>query len=430
MAANSYVNATQESVKAAHVNMMTDTIIASLPPKHSDPSFEACSASMRRRNARPLLLYRCLMGCGQGFDALRALTDVIGQISKLMWSSEAMIAWGSTLYEALANTLTGFIDQVGPSSWNSSKWADGKEFREALAKIDGDVLQAVTAIQKELSSSAGGRSLSHDEMLLLSSLRGIISVCESQARIRGLDVQFQRGQARVEIMLWKNTFFPRSLTPAFVSSSGDLEMFRLGRSLVPRLFMGLWQFSSPAWGSASRSQIHDGFRKHVDAGFSAYDMADHYADAEMTFGEFRSQQSDANRIYCATKWCIFEPVIVSEDLVESSITERLRFLHAQSIELLQFHWQDYSNTQYVKAAKLIRADARVMNLGLCNFDTQHMDEIIENGVQVASNQVQFSLIDLRPEFKMAESCRKNKVKLLTYGSLASLRFRAVSEPRY
>jgi diketogulonate reductase-like aldo/keto reductase len=46
-----------------------------------------------------------------------------------------------------------------------------------------------------------------------------------------------------------------------------------------------------------------------------------------------------------------------------------------------------------------------------------MDEIIEGGVKIVSNQVQFSLIDLRPTFKMAESCSKHKVKLLTYGSL-------------
>lgn len=46
-----------------------------------------------------------------------------------------------------------------------------------------------------------------------------------------------------------------------------------------------------------------------------------------------------------------------------------------------------------------------------------MCEILESGVQAVSNQVQFSLIDLRPTFKMAERCRKHKVKLLTYGSL-------------
>ena len=70
---------------------------------------------------------------------------------------------------------------------------------------------------------------------------------------------------------------------------------------------------------------------------------------------------------------------------------------------------------------MIAQHPQVQNLGLCNFDTLRMTEILERGVRVVSNQVQFSLIDLRPTFKMAESCLKHNVKLLTYGSLVSLR---------
>lgn len=146
-------------------------------------------------------------------------------------------------------------------------------------------------------------------------------------------------------------------------------------------------------------------------------MADHYGDAEVTFGNFRSKQADANHIFCTTKWCIFEPTTITQDVVNAAITERLVNINAERLELLQFHWQDYKDKQYVKAAKMIADDPRVDNLGLCNFDTEHVEEIIESGVNVVSNQVQFSLIDLRPTFKMAESCRKRKVKLLTYGSL-------------
>jgi diketogulonate reductase-like aldo/keto reductase len=39
------------------------------------------------------------------------------------------------------------------------------------------------------------------------------------------------------------------------------------------------------------------------------------------------------------------------------------------------------------------------------------------GVKVASNQVQFSLIDSRPVFAMATACEKYGLKLLTYGTL-------------
>lgn len=46
-------------------------------------------------------------------------------------------------------------------------------------------------------------------------------------------------------------------------------------------------------------------------------------------------------------------------------------------------------------AQLVEQDPRVLNIGLCNFDTQRMDEIIESGVAVVSNQVQVSSLKLQ-----------------------------------
>lgn len=46
-----------------------------------------------------------------------------------------------------------------------------------------------------------------------------------------------------------------------------------------------------------------------------------------------------------------------------------------------------------------------------------MDKIAEAGIPIVSNQVQFSLVDLRPTFAMGDCCKKHNIKLLTYGSL-------------
>ena len=48
------------------------------------------------------------------------------------------------------------------------------------------------------------------------------------------------------------------------------ETVQLGSLKVPRLFIGLWQTSSPAWGTASASKIRKHFQKHVDAGFNTF----------------------------------------------------------------------------------------------------------------------------------------------------------------
>lgn len=52
-----------------------------------------------------------------------------------------------------------------------------------------------------------------------------------------------------------------------------LPVVKLGSIVVPRLFFGLWQLSSPAWGSASEEQIIAGLREMVSNGLVAADMA-------------------------------------------------------------------------------------------------------------------------------------------------------------
>lgn len=189
-----------------------------------------------------------------------------------------------------------------------------------------------------------------------------------------------------------------------------------GRCL-PRLFSGLWQLSSPSWGSAPASKIREHFISHVSQGFTSNDMADHYGDAEIIFGTFRASCSNPESIFGATKYCVFTPVTVTREVVAANITERCQRMKASYVDLLQFHWQFYEDKQYLKALQYLQEDSRVRQLGLCNFDTERLEEIVQAGIKVHTNQVQFSLIDSRPVFKMGAACEKYHVKLLTYGTL-------------
>ena len=59
----------------------------------------------------------------------------------------------------------------------------------------------------------------------------------------------------------------------------------------------------------------------------------------------------------------------------------------------------------------------IRHLGLTNFDTEHLQMITESGIAIASNQIQYSIIDKRPEVKMIPFCKKHNISLLTYGTL-------------
>ena len=57
-----------------------------------------------------------------------------------------------------------------------------------------------------------------------------------------------------------------SATPIF----HDIETCRLGPLTTPRIWTGLWQLSSNAWGSASVTKIRQGMARHVDLGYSTF----------------------------------------------------------------------------------------------------------------------------------------------------------------
>jgi aryl-alcohol dehydrogenase-like predicted oxidoreductase len=95
-------------------------------------------------------------------------------------------------------------------------------------------------------------------------------------------------------------------------------------------------------------------------------------------------------------------------------------MSVSSLDLLQFHWWDYNNPYYMDALKYLSDlmdEGRIKHLGLTNFDTERMQIIIESGLQIVSNQVQYSIVDRRPEVKMIPFCMEHKISLLAYGSI-------------
>jgi aryl-alcohol dehydrogenase-like predicted oxidoreductase len=107
-------------------------------------------------------------------------------------------------------------------------------------------------------------------------------------------------------------------------------------------------------------------------------------------------------------------------MVDNSIEAATRRMDVSSLDLLQFHWWDYNNPYYMDALKYLsdlKDKGSIRHLGLTNFDTEHLQVITESGITIASNQVQYSIIDRRPEVNMVPFCRKHNISLLSYGTV-------------
>jgi aryl-alcohol dehydrogenase-like predicted oxidoreductase len=193
---------------------------------------------------------------------------------------------------------------------------------------------------------------------------------------------------------------------------------------ICRVLNGLWQVSGAHGPIDRRAAIQDMFAYH-DASFTTWDLADHYGPAEDFIGEFRRRlaaergEEALAQVQAFTKW-VPEPGRVTRQIVEENIKVSLRRMGVDSLDLLQFHWWDYDDANYLEALRYLaelRDQGKIRHLALTNFDTAHLQIIVEHGIRVVSNQVQYSLIDRRPEVRMSQFCQAHDIQLLTYGTV-------------
>jgi aryl-alcohol dehydrogenase-like predicted oxidoreductase len=193
---------------------------------------------------------------------------------------------------------------------------------------------------------------------------------------------------------------------------------------IHRLLNGMWQVSG-AHGRIDHRKAVQAMLAYHDAGFTTWDLADHYGPAEDFIGEFRRQLQAARGggaladVQAFTKW-VPQPNRMTSRIVEGAIGLSLRRMDTESLDLLQFHWWDYADDQYLAALEhlaQLQQVGKIKHLALTNFDTEHLQRILEHGITLVSNQVQYSLIDRRPEIQMAPLCQDRQVWLLTYGTL-------------
>ncbi len=193
---------------------------------------------------------------------------------------------------------------------------------------------------------------------------------------------------------------------------------------ICRLLNGMWQVSG-AHGRIDPTAALQNMFDYLDAGFTTWDLADHYGPAEDFIGEFRRQLAATRgtaaltTLQALTKW-VPRPGPMTRPIVENNVAISLRRMGVDTLDLLQFHWWDYEDSAYLDALTHLahlRDAGKVKHLALTNFDTAHVQTITEHGIRIVSNQVQYSLIDLRPEVRMVPFCQEHNISLLTYGTL-------------
>jgi len=192
---------------------------------------------------------------------------------------------------------------------------------------------------------------------------------------------------------------------------------------ISRVIKGGWQLAGDH-GPVDPNTVDRDMAAFVEAGITTFDCADIYTGVEAMIGSFRERHPAlASQSQIHTK---FVPDLNELDRVDDAYVERiidrsLQRLRTDRLDLVQFHWWDYSVPRYVEAAialDRLRARGKIAHIGVTNFDVPHLMELLDAGVPVVAHQLQYSLLDDRAANGMLQACQARGIGLLCYGTVA------------
>jgi aryl-alcohol dehydrogenase-like predicted oxidoreductase len=193
---------------------------------------------------------------------------------------------------------------------------------------------------------------------------------------------------------------------------------------IAKIINGCWQLTPDhGGGPETRKNALRRFAELVDHGFTTFDCADIYTGTEALLGEFRRTLSDPDTIQIHTKFVPNKNALaeLDDETIDTAIDQSLRKLGVDRLDLVQFHWWDYTVTGLDRMIeRLLHAQSidKIRLLGVTNFNTEQLQKLLDQNASIVSMQAQYSLLDRRPERHMTACCSENNVSLLPYGVLA------------
>jgi aryl-alcohol dehydrogenase-like predicted oxidoreductase/enamine deaminase RidA (YjgF/YER057c/UK114 family) len=202
------------------------------------------------------------------------------------------------------------------------------------------------------------------------------------------------------------------------------DRIALGETLqISRVLTGLWQVADieRVSGEIDPEQGAGWLAAYTKRGFDTFDMADHYGSAEIIAGRHLAHtlaQGDA-RPTILTKWCP-PPGPMTPEIVRAGVQERLDRLGTDRVDLLQFHWWNFTHPGWLDALHemaRLREEGLITEIGVTNFDAANAALAMADGVPLRTNQVSFSLIDRRAAGALSALAGQSDLRLLAYGTL-------------
>lgn len=197
---------------------------------------------------------------------------------------------------------------------------------------------------------------------------------------------------------------------------------------ISRVIRGGWQLAG-GHGTIAQNAAVEGLYAFFRAGVFTFDCADIYTGVEELIGRLRAIVRDRdgrealNGLKVHTKFVPDLELLprMKKSDVAMAIDRSLQRLGMERLDLVQYHWWDYDIPGCVEGAlwlSELQKQGKIRFIGATNFNTLHTAGLLNAGVPLVSMQVQYSLLDDRPDHGMITMCRDHDIRLLCYGSVA------------
>jgi aryl-alcohol dehydrogenase-like predicted oxidoreductase len=199
---------------------------------------------------------------------------------------------------------------------------------------------------------------------------------------------------------------------------------------VAPLGVGAWAWGTTRlWGYGKeydRSDVGGAFRASMAEGVSLVDTAEMYGNgaSERIIGEILREGGFEGRPVIATKFAPL-PYRFSAKSLLKAVDKSMERLSIEMIDLYQIHFPNpifKINSLMDALAETVKA-GKVRQVGVSNYGADQMkrahDRLTSHGVSLASNQVEYSLLQRAPETDgVLEACRDLGVTLIAYSPIA------------
>jgi aryl-alcohol dehydrogenase-like predicted oxidoreductase len=185
--------------------------------------------------------------------------------------------------------------------------------------------------------------------------------------------------------------------------------------------LGTWQFGSPEWGYGRSFAEGEALRivqRALDLGINLIDTAELYGLGRSERAVGKAIAGRREEAFIATKVL---PVVPFDPIVHQRALASRRRLGIERIDLYQAHWPNpvFPLGPLFEAMGRLQREGIVTHVGVSNYSLslwQEADRIL--GGPTLSNQVQYSLVDRRPERELLGWAQQNDRLIIAYSPLA------------